>query len=250
MKIPCKLLLGLMLLPVSVFAQVQAQPQSQPPGPEIQVVDGKVSMNVQAVPLGRIVSLVDRAMGLQSKVAPELASRNISVRFNNLPLKDAVQKIFEGQPLNYMLIEGKGINVTGMAQGGSTATPTTSSFDSVQQSPINQPPPLPNVAPIQPANPVPVNPATGQPAVTNAPFPATGNPATANPAATTAAPGGAVQPGQMPPPLGANPLPIMSQPPVGPPVQPGPPPPGPQQPAAPGTLGATPGAVVTPGTVR
>jgi hypothetical protein len=196
MKIACKLLVGLALLPASAFAQLQAQPQPQTPGPEIQVVDGKVSMNVQAMPLGRIVSLVDRAMGLQSKVVPELANQNISVRFNSLPLKDAVQKIFEGQPVNYMLIEGKGIQVTGRAQGGSTSTPTTSSFDSVQQSPINQPPPIPVNAPqIQPAQPVPVNPATGQPAVTNAPFPGAGAPASANPAASNPAPG-APAPGQ------------------------------------------------------
>jgi hypothetical protein len=187
--------------------------------------------------------MMDRAMGLQSKVAPELTNRNISVRFKDLPLKDAVIKIFEGQPLNYIVIEGKGIQVLSVAQGGATPTPTTGSFSDplpITQSPIN------NVQPTNPVqiNPVQVNPAN-QPVVVTAPFPGTGTTPNANPAAIpatspTATPGAPV-PGQMPPPIGANapPIPIIAQPAAGLPVVPAPAP----QPAGPGTLGATPGAI-------
>ena len=249
MKLACKLLVGIALLQTAAWAQVPAQTSA--PGPEIKVVDGKISMTAMGVPLSRIVSMVDSAVGLQSKVAPEVASRNISVRFKELPVKDAVQKIFEGQPLNYMLIEGKGIHVSGMAQGTGTAA---SSFDSPP--PVSQTP-LPNVQPIQPTNPVQlnpgqanpnqanqVNPTTGQPITptANTPFPPAGAPVpTANPAAT-GTPGAASAPGQMPPPIGANApmIPIIAQPSAGLPVTPGP---APAQPAGPGTLGATPGTV-------
>ena len=146
MKVACTILAALALLQGTAFAQA--------PAPEIEVVDGKVSMSVQAMPLSRLLSLLDRAMGLTSQVKPELANRTVSVRFSGLVLKDAVHKIFEGQPFNYMLIEGKGIRVTDLAQGG----PSTSSASSTpfqDSGPINQPPinpinqPLPGVSPIQ-----------------------------------------------------------------------------------------------------
>src|SRR5688572_3383619 len=161
MKLTCKLLVSIVLLQTAAWAQAPAQTPA--PGPEIEVVDGKISMSALSVPLSRIVSMVDRAVGLQSKVAPEVASRSISVRFKELPLKDAVQKIFEGQPFNYSLIEGKGIHVIGLAQGGGTTSGTSSFVDSPPvQSPINQGP-FPNPTPVQPTNAVQVNPTTGQP---------------------------------------------------------------------------------------
>src|SRR5262245_66047478 len=122
MRIVVGLLLGLVLLQGIAYAE----------GPEIQVVDGKVTISAKAVPLGRLLSLLDRAMGLDSKVMkPELANRTISVRFEDLELKDAVHKIFEGQPLNYMLIEGKGIRVTDLASStGSTSSSSSAPVSS------------------------------------------------------------------------------------------------------------------------
>jgi len=247
MKLTCKLLVSIVLLQTAAWAQAPAQTPT--PGPEIEVVDGKISMSALSVPLSRVISMVDRAVGLQSKVAPEVASRSISVRFKELPLKDAVQKIFEGQPFNYSLIEGKGIQVIGLAQGGTSGT--SSFVDSPPvQSPINQAP-FPNPTPVQPTNAVQVNPATGQPvspANTAIPTGALVGPANSAPSAV-AAPGAPVQPGQMPPPIGANPptIPIIAQPAAGLPVTTTP---APQQPAAPGTLGGgvTPGAI--PGTIK
>jgi hypothetical protein len=180
-------------------------------------------------------------MGYQSKVAPEVASRNVSVRIKDLPIKDAVVKILEGQPVNYMLIpaEGKGLYITGLAQGA----PTTAGGFS-EPPPVSQNP-LPNMSPIQPGNPGQGNP--NQPVIVNAPFPGNqppvnANPANANPAAATGTlPVQVNVPGQMPAPIGANapPIPIIAQPAAGLPVVPAPQ----QQPAGPGTLGATPGAI-------
>jgi hypothetical protein len=250
MKVAWSVLVSLVLLEQIAFAQIQSPAQTPAPAPEIEVVDGKISMSALGMPLSRVVSLLDRAMGMKSKVAPEAANRPISVRFKDLPLKDAVQKIFEGQPLNYSLIAGKGIDVSGIAVGG-TATSASTFPDSA---PVNQTP-LPGASPIQPA--VPIN-AAGQP-IQPSPLGVQQNPANANnqvPAANTQPPG-AVAPGQLPPAIGGvNPLtqPVgapavgAAAPAVGFPLAT----PQPQQPSGPGTVGgagATPGAVTTPGTI-
>src|SRR5262245_7207225 len=134
MKLAGKVLISLALLQGAAYAQAP-----QPPQPEIQVVEGKVSMAVQSMAIGRVLTLPDRAMGLTSTVKPELSNRPVSVRFTGLPLKDAVHKIFEGQPFNYMFVEGKGIRVTDLAQGGPTTSSASSSFQ--DSGPINQPVP-------------------------------------------------------------------------------------------------------------
>src|SRR5437667_12561667 len=82
-------------------------------GPDIRIIDNKVSIQAEAIPLGRLLRLLDQATGMTSKVPPELSNRNISVRVSNLTLDEAVHKIFEGQPLDYAVIQGKSIVVTG-----------------------------------------------------------------------------------------------------------------------------------------
>lgn len=231
MRIVYTLLVGLVLLQGVASAE----------DPEVQVVDGKVTISAQSVPLGQLLTLLDRAMGLTSQVKPELANRTVSVRFSDLELRDAVQKIFEGQPLNYMLIEGKGIRVTDLAlsNASTSSTPTVSSFP--DPSPVT---PLAPPGPIQPALAQPVNTANQQPPVANTPFgrpsPNPNTPAGPTAAAPAATPG-VIAPGQLPPPIGANnPLisPTVDGVPVGLPVTPAPP----AQPTGPGTLGN-----VTPG---
>ena len=197
MKFAFKILVGLSLIQGTAFAFQ---------GPEIQVMDGKITMTAQAVPLGQVLTMLDRATGLSSKVLkPELARRNISVRFKELDLRDAVQKIFEGQPLNYVLIAGKGIQVTDAAQGGpatgtSTAPSVSSSFPNSQPVISNQPL-QPGVPTIQPVNAVQPANAASQPANANNPFGATPPPAATPPSG----PGQAtITPGQLPPPIGAS----------------------------------------------
>src|SRR5262245_33955157 len=82
-------------------------------GPEIRSVDNKVSIQAEAVKLSRLLRLLDSVTGVTPKVPTELANRNVSVRFSDLKIDAAVRKIFEGLPIDYVLIEGKGIVVTG-----------------------------------------------------------------------------------------------------------------------------------------
>ena len=85
-------------------------------GPKIDLVDNKLSIDADTVPLARLMRLVDSATGMTSKVPPELANRNISVKFSGLSVTDGVRKIFQGQPLDYVVIEGKGVIVTAASQ--------------------------------------------------------------------------------------------------------------------------------------
>ena len=139
-------------------------------GPEIKIIDNKVSMQVESVPLSRLLRLLDLATGMTSKVPPELANRNVSVRFSNLSLDDAIQKIFEGQPLDFVIFPGKSIRVTGSSQ---TALADNS------PAPYSPPPPQDNVfvadnPPFVPPQP-PMNQAA-QPAMIQTPFGAIPNP--------------------------------------------------------------------------
>src|SRR5690349_11663121 len=63
-----------------------------PKGPEIGLVDDKLSINAEAVPLGRLLQLVDMATGMKSKVPPELASRSMSVKFSSLTVGEGLRK--------------------------------------------------------------------------------------------------------------------------------------------------------------
>src|SRR5262252_1986699 len=94
-------------------------------GPEVDLVDNKLSINAETIPLSRLLKLVDMATGMKSKVPPELANRNISVKFSGLSLTDGVRKIFQGQPIDYILIEGQGVVVTASSQtlAGSETVP-------------------------------------------------------------------------------------------------------------------------------
>src|SRR5437773_11056539 len=97
-------------------------------GPEVDLVDNKLSINAEAVPLGRLLRLLDSATGMTSKVPPELSNRNISVRFSGLTFDAAIRKLFEGQPLDYVVIKGKGIVVTSVAQTVPSTGPGASPF--------------------------------------------------------------------------------------------------------------------------
>ena len=137
-------------------------------GPEIVVLDGKVSISVEAVSLGRLLRLLDWATGMTSKVPPELANRNISVRFSGLSFDDGVRKIFQGQPYDYVVIPGQGIIITSVSQ-------TISGAES-QPAPVFNPPGAveqqqPFIDDNQPVFPQPGQ-AFPQPGMVPTPFPA------------------------------------------------------------------------------
>src|SRR5215467_15186194 len=94
-------------------------------GPEVDLVDNKLSISAEAISLSRLLQLVDMATGMKSKVPPELANRNISVKFSGLTLNEGFRKMFQGQPLDYVVVEGKSIIVTASSQNtpGTDSTP-------------------------------------------------------------------------------------------------------------------------------
>src|SRR5215467_13613566 len=98
-------------------------------GPEVDLVDNKLSISAEAITLSRLLQLVDLATGMKSKVPPELANRNISVKFSGLTLADGVRKIFQGQPFDYVMVAGQGIIVTAPSQATASGElpPTPSS---------------------------------------------------------------------------------------------------------------------------
>ena len=53
-------------------------------GPEIRVIDSKVSMDVESISLSRLLQLFDRATGMQSTVPAALSNRSVSVKFSDL----------------------------------------------------------------------------------------------------------------------------------------------------------------------
>src|SRR5258708_18855306 len=106
-------------LAVLILAGFMGIPVFAAKGPEVDMVDNKLSISAEAVPLGRLLHYFDLATGMKSKVPAELATRNISVKFSGLNVADAVRKIFQGQPLDYVVIDGQGVIVTAVAQTSS-----------------------------------------------------------------------------------------------------------------------------------
>src|SRR5262245_59398112 len=196
-------------------------------GPEIRVVDNKVSMDVESISLGRLLNLFDRATGLQSTVPAALANRNLSVKFADLDFEDAVRKIFEGQPIDYVVVERQGIIVTALSQVGGPDSSPAAAYNPPppqieQQSFIgedNPPPPSLPPVPAGQAPPVvntPFNPQQQQqPSMIQTPFgpipnPRAGQPVPGAPQAQPATPFGTVTPFSSPNPFGATPPPAQN----------------------------------------
>src|SRR5437667_3017502 len=164
-------------------------------GPEIDLVDNKLSINAETIPLCRLLRLLDLATRMQSKVPAELANRNISVKFSGLSIEDGVRKIFQGQPLDYVVVEGRGVIVTSASQMTSAGGESAPIYNALQAQPFPQPveqpftPDFPQVPIPQPGQPpVPqqqpptiqtpfgpiANPRAGQPVPQIVPAPAPG----------------------------------------------------------------------------
>jgi len=196
----------LVFLAVNVFAAGK--------DPEFKVVDGKVSIQAEAITLKQFLQYWDAATGMTSKVNPQLANEKISVRLEGLDMTSAIRKSFQGQPWNWALVNGKGINVIDRATAvappsGGSSLPIQSFSDPRNDAPPPQPQlaaPFPQSGPVPaPANATPA----GQPANANQP---------AGPANLPPAQGGPAPPTQIFQPLGTSlgaPLPTVQ------PAQPG-----------------------------
>jgi hypothetical protein len=85
-------------------------------GPEVTNVDQKISISADDITLDRLIRLWDQATAMQSVVPPELANRKLSIHFTGLPISDALRKMFNGQPFDYILVEGHGILIMERSQ--------------------------------------------------------------------------------------------------------------------------------------
>ncbi len=148
----------LVLLAANVFAAGK--------DPEFKMVDGKVSIQAEAITLKQFLQYWDAATGMTSKVNPQLANEKISVRLEGLDLNSAIRKSFQGQPWNWAVVNGKGINVIDRATAvtatvGRIVFRRYRSFNDTRNEP---PPPQPQpTAPFAQSGPVPA-PASATPA--------------------------------------------------------------------------------------
>src|SRR3954469_6618046 len=126
----------LVLLAANVFAAGK--------DPEFKVVDGKVSIQAEGITLKQFLQYWDAATGMTSKVNPQLANEKISVRLEGLDMTSAIRKSFQGQPWNWAVVNGRGINFIGRAtavtspSGGGSSSPIQTFSDT-----RNDPPPPP-----------------------------------------------------------------------------------------------------------
>ena len=109
---------------------------------DVSVVDDRISIKAEAVGLGELLSMFDRAAGTESSVPVELAGRNVSVVFTELDFDAAVDKIFEGLSLDYIVvgrrrimviaISGVASNTSGAVTNSNSIITTAPSAQSVQ----------------------------------------------------------------------------------------------------------------------
>jgi hypothetical protein len=112
-------------------------------GPEVTYVDQKISISADEITLDRLLRLWDQATAMQSVVPPDLAGRKLSVHFTGLAVGDALRKMFDGQPFDYVLVEGHGILVMDRSQSEPVAQPSAAPNDVEQviEPPVAQEPP-------------------------------------------------------------------------------------------------------------
>jgi|GEM_PF-2156684 len=140
--------------------------------PEFKVADGKVSIQAEAITLKQFLQYWDAATGMTSKVNPQLANEKISVRLEGLDFNTAIRKSFQGQPWNWAVVDGKGINVIDRATAvtataGGPSAPIQSFSDTRNEPPPPQPQltaPFAQSAPVPPPVPANATPAAATPA--------------------------------------------------------------------------------------
>jgi hypothetical protein len=109
-------------------------------GPQVVNRDGRISISADHITVGFLLDLWDRATGMKSSVAPELAGRKLSVHFTGLSEDEAVRAIFLGQPFGYAFIQGQGIAVTSSPAQAQTQPPPT-----VEAPPVGAIQPVPEI---------------------------------------------------------------------------------------------------------
>jgi hypothetical protein len=125
-------------------------------GPEVTNIDQKISISAADITLERLLRLWDQATGMQSVVPLELANRKLSIQFTGLPVSDALRKMFNGQPFDYVLVEGHGILVMERSQSQPVAQSeaVSNAVEQVTEPPVSQEAPSLIVPPPEPQQPI------------------------------------------------------------------------------------------------
>jgi hypothetical protein len=118
-------------------------------GPEVTYVDQKISISADDITLERLLRLWDQATAMQSVVPPDLAGRKLSVHFTGLAVSDALRKMFDGQPFDYVLVQEHGILVMDRSQSvpvaqaaaDSQAAAASNDVEQVVEPPVAEEPP-------------------------------------------------------------------------------------------------------------
>jgi hypothetical protein len=125
---------------VSAAAQAGSE-TSRAKNTMIRVVDGKISVKAISVPLAQLVKQLDAATNKNSRIKSDIATKMVSVRFEDLEYEEAVRKIFQGVALDYILVDD-GLFVTGNAGAVSVTTSAASAAAPPPPQPIAGPPTL------------------------------------------------------------------------------------------------------------
>src|SRR5579883_147925 len=172
-------------------------------GSSVSKVDQKISVQANDVGLGYLLHLWDKATGMHSTVPAGIADRTMSVRFSGLGEDEAVRKLFEKQPYDYIFAPGKGITVTGLKQDAEVEAPPPMPAEepAAAAPPVIQPPAFENPQPPVPAAGSQVREKPSAPPAPEYP------PAILTPFGPAYAPSGNQPMTQLPPVLGAPPAP-------------------------------------------
>lgn len=118
---------------------------------DVRIVDDRISISASAVPLAELLAALDAVAGTESSVAIELRNRNVSVQFSGLSLDNAVDKVFEGLGLDFLVVGGRRIMVTAVSGGpdGVTRGFSNAAVTAGTSTPARPAAPAPAVNPFQ-----------------------------------------------------------------------------------------------------
>jgi hypothetical protein len=88
---------------------------------QVDFIDGGVSIEADGVELGTLLRELDAVAGTSSTVPMGLAAQRVSARISQLPLDQAIRKVFQGLALDYAMVGGRQIVVLAESQ---PVTPT------------------------------------------------------------------------------------------------------------------------------
>jgi hypothetical protein len=116
-------------------------------GLRVDVDRGLVSVEGQRVVLATLLAELDERAGTSSTIPAMFGGRRVSVSFRELPLDQAIDRVFEGLGLDYAVVEGRQIVVLSESLEASTAARMNASVQTAAES--RRPDPRTAVSPVR-----------------------------------------------------------------------------------------------------